>query len=335
MTSAKVSVIIPNYNHARYLRKRIDSVLNQTFRDIQILVMDDRSTDDSLAVIEQYRDHQNIAIVVNETNSGNTFAQWEKGLSLTQSDYVWIAESDDCADPTFLETMVARLEKHPEAGMAVCESIIIDENDQSLGLYLNQLCEVPHFRDYDFATLRRDNLYRGRDYLKKFMVPFNTIPNASAVLFRRSAVESRVEPTMSMRLCGDWLAYCRILTEHDIVRIAAPLNHFRTHGNNVRSNTSTVDFLRQQRAVRAYVRDQLGTPEPARLARSALAFESQLLVNPRRKSPNRKIPLRDVPAALGDAYKLGFGLFCAVFALLAREQIAVLVHPAWRRTSLR
>ena len=72
----KVSVIIPNYRHARYLKERIDSVLEQTYRDFEVIILDDCSPDDSQEIIETYRSREKIAhIVYNEHNSGSTFVQ--------------------------------------------------------------------------------------------------------------------------------------------------------------------------------------------------------------------------------------------------------------------
>lgn len=100
----KVSVIIPNYNHAQFLEERINSVLQQRFQDFEIILLDDCSTDDSLTIINDFatRYPNKISqVLVNETNTGNTFRQWEKGLVYAKGTYIWIAESDDVAEPTF------------------------------------------------------------------------------------------------------------------------------------------------------------------------------------------------------------------------------------------
>ena len=76
-----VSVIIPNYNHAKYLEERIDSVLNQSYKDFEVIVLDDYSTDNSKEVINKYAGHPKVShIILNEENSGSTFKQWHKGF---------------------------------------------------------------------------------------------------------------------------------------------------------------------------------------------------------------------------------------------------------------
>ncbi|RYE13814.1 MAG: glycosyltransferase family 2 protein, partial [Sphingobacteriaceae bacterium] len=106
MDNPKVSVIIPNYNHARYLPQRIESVIHQTFQDIEVILMDDCSLDTSRTIIAQYAAQDNrIRVILNEQNSGSTFKQWNKGIALAKGEYVWIAESDDYAELDFLETL--------------------------------------------------------------------------------------------------------------------------------------------------------------------------------------------------------------------------------------
>jgi len=110
----KVSVIVPNYNHARYLRQRVDSVLGQTFQDFELILLDDCSTDESRSVLSSYAGNPRVRIEFNEVNSGSTFKQWNKGVRLARGEYVWIAESDDYADPQLLERLVSRLDAEPK-----------------------------------------------------------------------------------------------------------------------------------------------------------------------------------------------------------------------------
>ena len=94
--SPLVSVIVPNYNHARYLEQRLDSVFGQTYPNFEVIILDDSSTDNSLEIINRYKYNPHLSqIVVNKTNSGSVFKQWAKGLSLAKGEWIWIAESDD------------------------------------------------------------------------------------------------------------------------------------------------------------------------------------------------------------------------------------------------
>ena len=107
MPQPAVSVIVPNYNHAPFLRRRLDSIFNQTYQDFEVIILDDCSSDNSKEIIEQYRNRPQIThIVYNEVNSGSPFKQWAKGFDLAKGEYIWIAESDDWAELNFLEETV-------------------------------------------------------------------------------------------------------------------------------------------------------------------------------------------------------------------------------------
>ena len=81
-----VSVIVPNYNHARFLRKRIDSILNQTFQDFELILLDDCSTDESRSILSEYASDPRVRLELNEVNSGSPFKQWNKGIRIARGE---------------------------------------------------------------------------------------------------------------------------------------------------------------------------------------------------------------------------------------------------------
>ena len=253
--SLKVSVIIPNYNHARYLPQRIESVLNQTFRNIEVILMDDCSPDNSREILVKYAaQDERIRLVFNEQNSGSTFKQWSKGMGLASGKYIWLAESDDYADLTFLEKMVAMLEKDEAIGLAYSASWYVYENKQVIDLY-------PQFyENMDVALWTHDFVMPGIELVKKFMSYRNIIPNASAVVLRNSIVGQVPPPNGNLRLVGDWLYWASILAVSKVAFLVEPLNYFRFHDNNVRSKSdinglSLSETLQMLKMVRQY-----GTP---------------------------------------------------------------------------
>ena len=94
----RVSIIVPNFNHAAFLKRRLDSIFQQTMQDFELIFLDDASTDSSLAVFEDYAHDSRVTRHVNQDNSGNPFVQWNRGLEMAAGEYIWIAESDDFAD---------------------------------------------------------------------------------------------------------------------------------------------------------------------------------------------------------------------------------------------
>ena len=228
----KVSVIIPNYNHAPYLRQRIQSVLDQTFQDFDLTYLDDASSDESNAIFAEFDPQPRIKAIYNDRNSGSPFKQWNKGVRDTQGEYIWIAESDDVADPNFLATLVPMLDDNPNVGLAYSQSCRIDSNNVVFEPTLRQWVE-----DLDPDRWEHDFVASGIIECQKYLVIKCTIPNASAVLIRRSVYESIGGAEESLTLMGDWMTWIKMLLKSDVAFCSRPLNSFRTHKSSVRSRT--------------------------------------------------------------------------------------------------
>jgi glycosyltransferase involved in cell wall biosynthesis len=228
-----VSVIIPNYNHAPFLKDRIDTVLNQTYRDFEVIILDDKSKDNSKEIIEQYRGNEKIAhIVYNDQNSGSTFKQWQRGLSLAKGEWIWIAESDDLADENFLEILTQQITS--KVGIVFCRSNLIDENNQPITLY--NFTSMPDPSVYlEFGT---DFKAKGDDFVKKYMLGMNAIPNASSAIFKKGLVQNSIfSEAGKTKLFGDWLFWLHLMKQADITYLFNTFNHFRFHQNTVRKDT--------------------------------------------------------------------------------------------------
>ncbi len=225
-----VSVIVPHYNHAPYLNWRIDTILNQTFPDFEVLLLDDASTDNSPALIEAYRGRDKVRIHSNTTNSGSVFRQWERGISMTDSDFVWIAESDDWADLRFLETLVPVLRAQPDLALAYSQSWIVNPGFEITG---NAVCWT---EDLDAQRWKAPFTNEGRDEIARYLVRKNTLPNASAVLQRRSNLSRCLPLQTDFRLCGDWLHWIRMLGTGGLFFTPEPLNFWRLDSSNVRAS---------------------------------------------------------------------------------------------------
>lgn len=221
----KVSVIIPNYNHAPFLRERIDSVLNQTYGDIEVILLDDCSTDNSVSVLESYRSNPKVsAVVLNTENSGSTFKQWQKGFDLAKGEFIWIAESDDFADTDFLAEALKELDADENRVLSYADSEMVDKDSQPLPI------------DWDKYGSTENQTYESDFFFKKVLLWHNCLYNASAIVFRRSAIEGIDGGYKSMRYCGDWYFWSEIVRQGKVVRIRRKLNHFRQHSLKVSPN---------------------------------------------------------------------------------------------------
>ena len=222
-----VSVIIPNYNHSVFLKHRIESILDQTYRDFEVIILDDCSTDNSRDIIDHYKTkYPDLRAYYNESNSGNPFIQWNYGVSKAKGEFVWIAESDDYADTDFLERTITLLKKYPDAGLVFSDSRIIREQKGTEYLASD--------RRAAFSNHKLEQLFNnGCDKRKSMNIFFeNPIVNVSSVLFRKSTYLEAGGAYTSMRFCGDWLIYFKIFLISDIRYIPEPLNVFRLHSDS-------------------------------------------------------------------------------------------------------
>ena len=219
MNNPLVSVIIPNYNHAQFLDERIQTVLNQTYQNFELIILDDKSTDNSLEVINKYKKDPHVSeIVVNEENSGSTFKQWHKGFELAKGDIVWIAESDDSCDTKLLEVLVQGY-LDSNAVLAFCKSCKYDDDG-------NRRCYMPHDKMIKSFSMT------GHDFIKEYMIHSNIVANASSAIFNRQAALSVDRKYMSMRGEGDWLFWIELMQLGNVFFCKEELNYFRSHQIN-------------------------------------------------------------------------------------------------------
>jgi glycosyltransferase involved in cell wall biosynthesis len=197
-----ISIIVPNYNHSKFLCERIDSIFNQTYQDFEVILLDDCSTDNSVEILKEYANHPKVAhFVINEQNSGSPFKQWERGIALAKGEWIWIAESDDVADKQFLGNLMNYNNQLKNSlDLIYCQSIDIDENSSYIQNRINYTTEFePNIWENSFTS-------NGNDFIKKYLVTKNVIPNASAVLIRKNKIQQTFfnNHLVKMRMVGDW-----------------------------------------------------------------------------------------------------------------------------------
>lgn len=217
-----VSVIVPNYNHAPFLKQRLDSILRQTYQDFELILLDDCSTDDSRDIMEHYRNDPHVShIVYGESNSGSAFRQWDKGIALAKGEWIWVAESDDYAEPTFLECLLKEVGKVPDCALAYSATYWVDQQGQKL---------------WETPISDKVNIYNGHDFIRQKLAVCNSIANVSECIFRRDkfrpAESDRYE---QMRLCGDWFVYILLAEQGNVIEVEEPLSYYRQHSSNISS----------------------------------------------------------------------------------------------------
>lgn len=232
--SPLVSVIVPNYNHEKYLKQRLDSIFNQTYENFEVILLDDCSTDNSRAILSEYAENPKVShCIFNQINTGNTFVQWDKGLALAKGQYIWIAESDDYCDVSFLEKVSEPLIKNNKVALSYCQSNRVDENDIITGNWKD------HTDWLDQKQFETDFVINGNYFIERYLIHINVIPNASAVIFRKEHMKilRDIFSNNQLKSCGDWIIYIQQVINHKVAFIAESFNHFRFHSNSVISRT--------------------------------------------------------------------------------------------------
>jgi len=226
----EISVIIPNYNHAQFLTNRIESILNQTYTDFELLILDDCSSDHSKEIIEVFANiDSRITTYFNGQNSGSTFKQWEKGIKIAKGKYVWIAESDDYSENTFLEKLHKELKNNPNCAIAYCQSYKVNEQDEIISSMLEWTNELhPDRWNNKFIN-------SGRIELQNFIIFRNTLPNASALLFRTTELLKVFPLKHNFKFNGDKYVYTKILLSNCLIYLPEHLNFYRFHSNTIRN----------------------------------------------------------------------------------------------------
>jgi glycosyltransferase involved in cell wall biosynthesis/GT2 family glycosyltransferase len=255
----KISVVVPNYNYARYLPIRLGSIDAQSVPIYELIVLDDASRDESLEVLDTLRSsfRSDYKVVRNETNSGSVFRQWIKGIELAKGDFVWVAEADDVADPEFLAATLRPMLIDPEVVMAFTQSKQLDENGRVLADNYLEYC-----RDIDATIWSTSYIERGDEEVRRALSIKNTIPNVSAVLFRREAVaralRESLDEILDFKIAGDWVTYLRILANGKIAFCADSHNEHRRHSQSVTLGSNQLPHLLEVLRVQKMARDEYG-----------------------------------------------------------------------------
>ena len=224
----KVSVIVPNYNHEAYLPKRLDSIFGQTYKNLEVILLDDCSSDRSREILNRYASKfaDVTRVIFNDKNSGGPFRQWAKGIKAATGELIWIAESDDFCNDRFLETLV-RCFDDEAVMLAYANCIFVDRNTVPVKYtFKTHVAELDHPEKWD-----RSYCDSAHNEVRNALGIKNTIPNASGVLFKRPVEMPLLddESWLSMVVAGDWLFYIHLIRGGKIAFSTEATNYFRRY----------------------------------------------------------------------------------------------------------
>jgi len=234
-----VSVLMPNYNHAHYLPRALDAILAQTWADLEIIVVDDASTDNSRDVIAEYsrRDPRVRSIFLAE-NAGVNHAV-VRALEVAEGEFICCAAADDFVAPNFFECCVTQMNRHPEAGLSFSDPTEFYEKDGTKIHYPLHLTDKPTFYPPDALVA----LF-GRNY---FHISSNT------GLFRASAFRQAGGFDPDLHWMSDWFLVHVLACRHGACYLPQSLTFL-----TVRGDSYSAQSLRDSSAQRPMLMKVLG-----------------------------------------------------------------------------
>lgn len=227
------SVIIPSYNHEKYIKQAISSVLTQSMNDLELIIVDDGSHDNSLEIISNFTDPR--LQVHSQANRGAHDAI-NRGIRAAKGKYIAILNSDDTYEPNRLEKIRESLRANPEIGLIGTHINLMDSTGNLLGIKEGYKSSSPWLLDFP------EKSFRGGESLQKALLTENYLATTSNFAFLKEWFY-RVGEFRPLRYAHDWDFALRIARQAPIYLIPEPLVNYRIHASNtIRENHAAMIF---------------------------------------------------------------------------------------------
>ncbi len=217
----KVSVIIPSYNHKNYILKAIDSVLEQTYKNFELIVIDDGSTDNSIEIIEAVKDNR--INILTQPNRG-AHAAINRGLEIATGDYIAILNSDDLFQDNRLDLVLGKMIEE-NADFASTWIDVIDEYGRSKGIKMTWKNMQPWSPE---VTINKSNELE--NYYENLIFS-NFISTTSNMIFKRSVIDAGYR-MRGFKFVHDWDFALRVASKFYCIVVEEPLLKYRSHQSN-------------------------------------------------------------------------------------------------------
>jgi hypothetical protein len=234
MTTPRVSVLMAAFNAAGFIRESIESILAQTYRDFEFMIVDDGSTDESAAIAQSYRDPR-IIVLRNERNVGLT-ASLNRGLRAAAGELIARQDADDISDPQRLELEVEALATHPNVALVGTQAKVMDADGASLGELRMPI---------DPLSIRWAQM-------------FDNCFIHSAVMFRRSVALELGGYDEAFRISQDYALWSRIMRGHDTMNLDEKLLSLRVHASSLMRSRRAETDDESRRIIAENIRETVG-----------------------------------------------------------------------------
>ncbi|MEI7596458.1 MAG: glycosyltransferase [Bacteroidota bacterium] len=216
-----ISVIIPSYNHEKYIKKCVDSVLNQTYNDFEIIIIDDGSKDSSNDILASYTDSRIVYIKQENQGAHNAI---NRGLSIAKGDFLTILNSDDEFHPQRLEKCFHIFQTNQDVDFISTWIDVINIEGTVLGTKMAWLNMEP------WEIKNRDLTFHGSDYALNALMA-NFVGTTSNMIFRRE-VYLNIGGMRELRFAHDWDFLLRVCAKFNCLNFEESLLNYRVHDSN-------------------------------------------------------------------------------------------------------
>ena len=224
-----VSVVFTSYNHIDYLVQALDSIVNQTYRNFELIIVDDCSTDGSQKILTSYASKfPNVKLHLLEKNTGSYVSASNYGAMDAIGDFILFAQCDDFSEPTQIELLLKTFENNSEIGVVYSRSNLVDKSG-------NIITDDFIIRERKFRKkCKNDTLIRGKE-MRRFLSFSCVIPNLSAALIKRKLYFESGGLSEKYLMAADWALWLDLSEKTDFFYVAKTLNNFRQHETTIRS----------------------------------------------------------------------------------------------------
>jgi glycosyltransferase involved in cell wall biosynthesis len=225
----KVSVVIPSYNHGRYIAQTLASVTNQTYENLEIIVIDDGSSDNSCDIITKQIEPR--ITFIPQQNQG-AHAAINRGLALATGDYITVLNSDDLFTSNRIETFIQVAESSDQPSIITSFIDVINPEGTSLGI------KKAFHNMFPYEVKNLEKTVVGTSDPVKNLLMFNYVATTSNFFFDRE-IYQRIGNFCPLRYVHDWDYILRVIQHYPIHIVEEPLLQYRVHeSNTIRENTA-------------------------------------------------------------------------------------------------
>jgi glycosyltransferase involved in cell wall biosynthesis len=232
MTNAErpiVSVVFTSYNHVKYLEQALDSIVNQTYKKFELIIVDDCSTDGSQEILKRYSsEFSKIKLHLLEKNTGSYVTASNYGAKYALGDFILFAQCDDFSAPTQIEKLVKTFIENPGVGVVYSRSNLVDKSGH---VYLNDYVS----REKKFKKkCVNDAIILGHE-MRNYLSFSCVIPNLSAALIQKKLYIESGGLSEKYLMAADWAFWLEMSEKTNFYYLSEPLNNFRQHETTIRS----------------------------------------------------------------------------------------------------